>query len=72
MEDYIKKLNIPDSHQLVQTNTARDHKNSSDTDTDCYNELDGNGNVVAEYIIKDSTSMYPPFGRSISHEKKTV
>ena len=72
MEDYIKKLNIPDTHQLVQTDTTWKKKHSLDTDTYWYNELDENSNIIAEYVIKDSTSMYPPFGRSISHEKKTV
>jgi len=72
MEDYIRELKISDSHQLVQTNTTRDNKNSSDTDTYWYDELDEHGNIIAQYIIKDSTLMYPPFSRSISHEKKVV
>lgn len=72
MEDYIRRLNIPDTHQLIQIDTTWKQRHGLDTDTYWYNELDENSNVVAEYIITDSTSMHPPFGRNISHEKKII
>lgn len=38
-------------------------------DTYWHDEVDGTGTVVAKYVVKDSTSIYPPNGRSITCEK---
>ena len=72
MDDYIKKLNIPEEHKLVQTDTKWEQRKGQDTDTYWYDEVNQEGNTVAKYVIRDSTSMYPPFGRSINHEKIIV
>lgn len=69
MQEYRKKLGIPDNHELKQTASEWKAKKGQDTDTYHYDEIDENGNVIAQYIVKDSTSMYPPFGRTISYEK---
>ena len=69
MEEYKKRIGILDAHTLVQTDTKWGQRKGQDTDTYWYDEVDKNGAVVAKYIVEDSTSMYPPFGRSISYEK---
>lgn len=69
MDDYAKKIGIPDNHKLIQTDTTWRQGKGLDTDTYWLDEQDENGKVVATYIVKDSTSMYPPFGRSINFEK---
>jgi hypothetical protein len=34
-----------------------------------HEHLDENGAVVAKYEVRDSSSIYPTFGRSVSHRK---
>ena len=67
-----EELKIPSEHSLVQTKTEWKQKKGQDTDTYWYDEIDGQGNIIAKYIVKDSTSMYPPFGRNIAFEKEVV
>jgi len=69
-EEYSKKIGIPEGHRLVAAK-ASDWKVSKgqDADTYYYDHVDENDNVIAHYIVKDSTSTYPPFGRSITWEK---
>lgn len=67
-----EELKIPSEHSLVQTNTEWKQKKGQDTDTYWYNEIDAQGNIIAKYVVKDSTSMYPPFGRNITFEKEVV
>lgn len=70
MSDELRKqFNIPANHTLVQKESKWEQRKGRDTDTYIYEELDPQGNVVAQYIEKDSTSMYPPFGRSVMYEK---
>jgi len=64
-----KKIGIPGNHKLVQTETKWRQSKGQDTDTYWYDEVNETGAVVAMWIVKDSTSMYPPFDRSISYEK---
>jgi len=67
-----EELKIPSEHSLVQTKTEWKQKKGQDTDTYWYDEIDGQGNIIAKYVVKDSTSMYPPFGRNITFEKEVV
>lgn len=69
-DEYKKKIGIPDDHtlELVSSNWKGARK-GQDTDEYLYRELDADGNVVATYEIEDSTSTYPPFGRTISYTK---
>ena len=69
IEELRKKFNIPDDHKIVQVETKREQRKGQDTDIYQYDELDPAGNIVARYVEKDSTSMYPPFGRHVSFEK---
>lgn len=67
-----EELKIPSEHSLVQTKTEWKQKKGQDTDTYWYDEVDAQGNIIAKYIVKDSTSIYPPFGRNITFEKEVV
>ena len=69
-DEYKKKIGIPDNHtlEMISSNWKGTRK-GQDTDEYLYRELDAEGNVVATYEIKDSTSTYPPFGRSITYNK---
>ena len=69
MEEHKTKIGVPEAHQLVQTDTKWGQRKGQDTDTYWYDETDNNGNVVAQYVVQDSTSMYPPFSRNISFDK---
>ena len=69
MDEHKKRIGIPDAHELIQTDTKWEQRKGQDTDTYWYDEIDGAGNVVAKYIVKDSTSIYPPNNRSITYEK---
>ncbi|EGQ7955972.1 hypothetical protein D8T51_21780 [Vibrio vulnificus] len=68
-EEYKKKMGIPQNHTLKQTSSEWKAKKGQDTDTYHYDHLDESGNLVGKYIVYDSTSMYPPFGRTIDWEK---
>jgi len=64
-----KQFNIPADHTIVQKETKWEQRKGQDTDTYVYEVLDPQGNVVGKYIEKDSTSIYPPFGRNVTYEK---
>ncbi len=68
-----EELNIPKNHKLVETKKSEwKQKRGQDTDTYWFDELNSEGEVVARYIVKDSTSMYPPFKRNITYEKINI
>lgn len=69
MDDHAKEAGIPSNHKLVQTETKWRQSKGQDTDTYWYDQVDENGAVIAKWTVKDSTSMYPPFGRNVSAEK---
>lgn len=66
------KLGIPPNHSLVQTDTKWEQRKGQDTDTSWYDESDEGGNVVAKYIVRDSTCIYPPQKRNITFEKLSI
>lgn len=69
-DEYRKKIGIPDNHTLEEVSSDwKGSRRGQDTDEYVYRELDPNGKVVAIYEIQDSTSIYPPFGRSITYKK---
>ncbi|WP_417667184.1 hypothetical protein [Pseudidiomarina sp.] len=68
-QEYKEKIGIAESHDLVQTDSKWEQRKGQDTDTYWYDEVDESGTVVAKYVVIDSTSIYPPFERSISYEK---
>lgn len=69
-DEYKQEIGIPNDHtlELVSSNWKGARK-GQDTDEYLYRELDAAGNVVATYEVKDSTSTYPPFKRTISYKK---
>ena len=71
IDEYKTKIGIPDDHDLIQTDTNWQQRKGRDTDTYWYDEVNETGEVVAKYIVTDSTSIYPPFHRSITWEKQS-
>jgi hypothetical protein len=69
-EDLKQKFGVPAENSLVQTKATWKQRHGQDTDTYWYDELDPAGEVVNKYVLTDSTSMYPPFGREIDWEKQ--
>lgn len=67
--EYRQHIGIAADANLVQTNSEWKQKKGRDTDYEYYEERDAEGNVVAKYEIQDSTSMYPPFGRTVHYFK---
>lgn len=68
-EEHRKLIGIPDEHQLVYTKSKNEQRKGRDTDFDYYDELDAQGNLVAQYEVKESMSIYPPFGTTKSFTK---
>lgn len=66
------KLGIPANHSLIQTDTKWWQRKGQDTDTSWYDETDEERNVVAKYIVRDSTCIYPPQKRSITFDKLSI
>ncbi|MHB8987699.1 MAG: hypothetical protein ACYC6S_02835 [Desulfobulbia bacterium] len=66
---YKKGMGVPDNHTLTQTDTKWSERKGRDTDTYWYDEKDERGDLVAKYVVKDTTSMYPPQTRTIEFEK---
>lgn len=69
---YKKILGVPDNHILCQTDTKWAERKGRDTDTYWYDEKDETGNLVAKYVVSDTTSMYPPQTRTIEFQKLTA
>ncbi len=68
-EELKAKFEIPEEHQIIQTKTTWKQRSGLDTDTYWYDEVNAAGEKVGSYVTTDSTSMYPPFGRTVMHEK---
>jgi len=64
-----KELNIADDHTLHQTKMENKVKKSEDYDLYYYDELDADDHIVAKYIVKHSTSIYPPFSVHVEYQK---
>ncbi|WP_373929808.1 PIN-like domain-containing protein [Vibrio cyclitrophicus] len=66
-DEYAKLINPPEGHMLLETSSNWKQKSGWDTDTYVIVELDSYGNPIAQYEVKDSTKMHPPFNREIYH-----
>ena len=64
-----KNLNIKANHKLVQTKMENKVKKSEDYDLYYYDEFDAEDNLVSKYIVKHSTSIYPPFSVYVEYQK---
>lgn len=69
---YEEKLNIPRNHKLVRKSIKNEQRKGHDADIYCYDELDKNGDLIAKYIVKDSTSIYPPQNTTVSFVKYDI
>jgi hypothetical protein len=67
-----EKLGIPSNHSLIQTDTKCEQRKGHDTDICWYDETDEIGIIVAKYIVKDSTGIYPPQKRSITYDRLSI
>ena len=72
MQEHRDKLQIPKEHELIQIHMNSKQKRGIDTDTYWYDELDQQGNMINKYIVYDSTSMHPPFSRTITFDKVEI
>ena len=68
-DDHTKLLGIPEGHTLRRIGGRREQRKGQDTDIDEYEHLDDDGNLVAKYEVRDSTSIYPPSKRNVTHRK---
>ena len=64
-----KDLRIPSSHKLIQTKMENKVKKSEDYDLYYYDEFDAESNLVSKYIVKHTTSIYPPFSVYVEYQK---
>ncbi len=64
-----ENLNIKANHKLVQTKMENKVKKSEDYDLYYYDEFDAEDNLVSKYIVKHSTSIYPPFSVYVEYQK---
>ncbi|WP_122605138.1 MULTISPECIES: hypothetical protein [Pseudomonas syringae group] len=70
MDAHFEKIKIPDGHSLVDAGMkALGSKRGQDIDIYWYDEVSPAGEVVATHEVEDSTSTYPPFGRTITVSK---
>lgn len=67
--EYEEKLGIPVNHSLRFISSEVSRKRGQDTDIYIYEELDDTGTSICRYEIRDSTSIYPPQRRTITHKK---
>ncbi len=71
-DEYKKKIGLPESHALSISSSKWTQRKGQDTDTYECEERNRQGEVIAKYTVKDSTSIYPPFGRSITWTQSAV
>lgn len=55
-DEYKKKIGVPESHTLNIVSSQWSQRKGQDTDTYECEELNEQGEVIARYTIKDSTS----------------
>jgi hypothetical protein len=68
-EEHRKLIGIPDGHELKHTSSKREQRKGRDTDIDYYDELNGAGEVIASYEVRDSMSIYPPQSTTLTFKK---
>ena len=66
LDDYGKRIGIPEGHTLREIESKQAVRKGEDTDVCIYEQLDERGVVVAKHEVRDSTSIYPPFVRRVS------
>ena len=71
-DEYMKKIGFPELHTLNILSSPWTQRKGQDADTYECEELNEQGKPIARYTIKDSTSIYPPFGWSITWTQSSV
>lgn len=71
-DEYKKKMGLSESYTLNIVSSQWSQRKGQDNDTYECEELNEQGEIIARYTVKDSTSIYPPFGRSITWTKSVV
>jgi len=71
-DEYKEKIGLPELHSLKILSRQWAQRKGQDTDTYECEEYNVRGEAIARYTVKDSTSIYPPFGRSITWTQSTV
>jgi hypothetical protein len=65
-------IGISDGNNLVSTGSKWEQRKGRDTDIYYYDEVDSSGELVAKYEVKESMSIYPPFGTTKSYAKVSL
>ncbi|WP_430293034.1 hypothetical protein [Pseudomonas sp. B1-22] len=65
---YKRKLGVPAQNKLVETDSKREQRKGQDADIYWFDEIDPEGNVVKQHVLRDSMSVYPPHTRTITIE----
>ena len=53
-----QQLGVPDAHKLVKTGHESVMRHGRDKDVWSYNQVDENGNVVAEFTVTEDMNIY--------------
>lgn len=64
-----QKLGIADSDKVVTTGSKSEVRKGQDTDIWTYDIFDAGDVLIARAEVRDSMSIYPPFGKHLSCTK---
>lgn len=68
-QSYRDQVGIDPESSVKKTGDRREVRKGQDADITSYDVLDATGQTVAQYDIVDSTSIYPPFDRTVSYRR---
>jgi hypothetical protein len=68
-QSYRDQLGIDPAFSVKKTGDRREVRKGQDADIESYDVMNAAGKCVAQYEILDSTSTYPPFGRTVSYRR---
>jgi hypothetical protein len=68
-QSYREQLGIDPTFLVTKTGDRRDVRKGQDADVESYDVFNPDGQLIAQYEIVDSTSMYPPFSRTVRYQK---
>ena len=69
LPDYRRQLEIDPTFSVTTVSDEWRVRKGGDTDTARYEVRNENGELVNAYEIRDSTSTYPPFSRTVRYTK---
>lgn len=68
-QTYREQLGIDPAFVVTKTGDRRDVRKGQDSDVESFDVFNSDGQLVAQYEILDSTSMYPPCSRTVNYRK---